>query len=207
MDILSADFMGGALAGLGAGGALVYWLLMRGKSLAVRGQPRPAVESGSWLNVTSLFGANQKAPMAAPVFEQARNYTDQQATDTAAYESHDRMPDGHVFPVDIDGDIRRVVVTSRHLRQFISLDRPVRARTAPDGSRTAGFTGDTVAYRDLLLVARAYGWVVDAGRRGVEWSEECRTLGRRVIRLRERNSVTLPCPMPGDDDYRPRLPG
>lgn len=189
-----------------AGSCVTYFLMMKGRALASRHQPRPASD-GATLRVTSLFGVNQRAPMAAPVFEQARNYVDQQQRDAAACESPVKFPDFHVFPVDIDGDIRRIVISSRQLRQFISLDHPARARRMPDGSRSAGFTGDTTAYRDLLLVARAYGWVEDAGRRGVEWSPECRSLGLRVVRLREHNNVTLPCPVPGDDDYRMRLPG
>lgn len=201
IDPLSADFLGGALAGLATGGSLVYWLIAKGRAMSQRGQPRPAA-AGPWLNVTSLFGVNQRAPMAQPVYEQARQYV--AGEEREACESPEKWPDGHVFPVDIDGDIKRIVVSARHLRQFIGLDHPMRARRMPDGSRSAGFVGDTTAYRDLLVVARAYGWVVDAGRRGVEWSPECRSLGRRVMRLRAQNNVTLPSPAPGDEDYEPR---
>jgi hypothetical protein len=184
------------------GGGLVYWLIMRGRALASRGPRQPPSDGGATFNVTSLFGVNQRAPMAQPVYDQARQFTD--AQEREACEAPTRWPDGHVFPVDIDGDIKRIVISARHLRQFIGLDHPMRARRMPDGSRSAGFTGDTTVYRDLLTVARAYGWVVDAGRRGVEWSPECRSLGRRVMRLRTQNNVTLPSPAPGDEDYDSR---
>jgi hypothetical protein len=159
-----------------------------------RGQPRPAAGAVATLPVTSLFGANTRAPMAGAFTEQARQYTD-----TQACEAPTRWPDDIVFPVDVDGSIRRVVIAPFQLRKFISLDRPVRSRRLPDGSQTPGFRGMTTVYRDLLFVAKAYGWVIPVGNKGVEWSPEYRSIGRRVMHLSERNNVQLPPPGEGDD--------
>lgn len=190
IDPLSADFLGGALAGIGTGGALVYWLIARGRALAMRHQPRPAWGAQAIpLNPMTLYSVNKDAPMGGVFTEQARPIID-----TQACESPVRFADTVDFPVDMDGDIKHFVIPSRSLRHFICLFRPVRARAQPDGSWTAGYRGDKAVYSQILTVARAYGWVIAAGRGGVEWSPEWVSFRRRVSLLAERYRVNLPPP-------------
>lgn len=66
------------------------------------------------------------------------------------------------------------------LKRFITLTTP----------RRAEWRGDFLTYSRCIAWARTARWVVEDGR-GVKWSNDWRSLARRVHQLRDRHDVTL----------------
>lgn len=99
------------------------------------------------------------------------------ATETEA------LPEHYTFPLVIDGAVTRETISARYLLRFVMM---------PEVSR-AHWRGEKDVYSRLLRVAEAHGWIERVDGRSFTWARDCRTLGRRVMRLQD-SGITLPHP-------------
>lgn len=160
--------LAGLVAGYAAGSLATYALLKAGASWqARRARHTPATTAAMPL----AFAADSMPRVSQEI---RRIVPDESPT----------PPDHYTFPLAAeDGTITRETVSARYLLRFVMM---------PDVSR-AHWSGEKGAYSQLLRIAAAHGWIERVDGRAWTWAHECRTLGRRVMKLRD-SGITLPSP-------------
>ena len=157
----------GLVAGYGAGSLATYALIRFGASLqARRARYTPATAA------MPLAFTGESTPRVA---QEIRRIVPDAAP---------APPEHYTFPIAAeDGTITRETISARYLLRFVMM---------PDISR-AHWSGEKAAYGQLLRVAEAHGWIERVNGRAWTWARDCRTLGRRIMRLQD-NGITLPRP-------------
>ena len=154
----------GLVAGYGAGSLATYALIRFGLALQEKRRAR-----------YTPLAFTHAAPTPRVAQEIPRIVSD---------EDEALPPEHYTFPlVGADGAITRETISARYLLRFVLM---------PDISR-AHWRGDRWVYGQILRVAEAHGWIERVNGRRVTWARDYRTLGRRIMRLRDYG-ITLPHP-------------